>query len=182
MSTFPVRFVVVHRRSSTSMSSQGSVPPSNVNDRSSFSAASAASASSSSNPAPVVAYKTVWDFEKIEKQGGPDNFSKVWHCGWCGLTLRGWNATKALNHVSKAVGNNDVKACSGAIPKATLVTFQAFRFEKLGAATVKKQFKEALSDTVSHNQQSISVMLEALRSRPAWRRQEWFKTQRRGMD
>ena len=167
MSTFPVRFVVVHRRSSTSMSSQGSVPSKNVNNPSSFSAASAASASSSSNPAPVVAYKTVWDFEKIEKQGGPDNFSKVWHCGWCGLTLRGWNATKALNHVSKASGSNDVKACSGAIPKATLVTFQAFRFEKLGAATVKKQFKEALSDTVSHNQQSISVMLEALRSHPS---------------
>ena len=41
--------------------------------------------------------KTVWDFERIEKKGGPDNASKFWRCGWCGLTLRGWNATKALN-------------------------------------------------------------------------------------
>lgn len=140
------------------MSSQGSLPGRAVNDPSSSSAACAASSSSSNRPATLIPYKTVWDFEKIEKRGGPDSFSKVWHCGWCGMTLRGWNATKALNHVSKAAGNNDVKACTGAIPKATLATFQAFRFEKLGSASVKKQLKEAISDTVSHNQHSLSLM------------------------
>jgi hypothetical protein len=147
------------------MSSQGSLPGRAVNDPSSSSAACAAFSSSSNRPATLIPYKTVWDFEKIEKRGGPDSFSKVWHCGWCGMTLRGWNATKALNHVSKAAGNNDVKACTGAIPKATLATFQAFRFEKLGSASVKKQLKEAISDTVSHNQHSLSLMFEASRSR-----------------
>jgi hypothetical protein len=53
--------------------------------------------------------KVVWDFEKIEKLGGPDSASKKWRCNWCGLTLSGWNATKALSHVTKSPGNNDVK-------------------------------------------------------------------------
>lgn len=109
--------------------------------------------------------KTVWDFEKIEKRGGPEPFSKVWHCGWCGITLKGWNATKALNHVSKAVGNHDVKACTGAIPKTTLSLFQAFHYQKLGAATTKRQHKEAFADAICENQLSLSIMFENQRSR-----------------
>jgi hypothetical protein len=166
MFTFPVQFVFIHRRSSElSMSSQASVPPgaSSISVVTDPSAASA-SVSSSSNPAPLV-FTTVWDFEKIEKRGGPDAVSKQWHCGWCGLTLKGWNATKALNHVSKAVGNHDVKSCSGRIPQATLAAFQSFRFEKLGAASVKKQMKEAFGDAISENQKSLSVMFEGMRSR-----------------
>jgi hypothetical protein len=124
-----------------------------------------ASVVTTSTPNPVVALKSVWEFEKIEKRGGPDPFSRCWHCGWCGLTLKGWNATKALNHVSKAKGNNDVKACSGAIPLNTLALFQAFRHEKCGAATVKRRHKEAFSDSISVNQQDLSSMLETTRIR-----------------
>jgi hypothetical protein len=112
-------------------------------------------------------YKTVWDFDKIEKRGGPDAFSKCWHCGWCGLTLRGWNATKALNHVSKASGNNDVKACTGPIPRSTLVIFQAYRYKKLGASTIKRQHQQAFSDSVTDNQTSLAVMFESQRTRPS---------------
>ena len=96
--------------------------------------------------------KSVWHFEKIERRGGPDKASQSWYCGWCGLSLRGWNATKALNHVSKALGNNDVKACSGPIPKHTLALFKAFRYKKMGAASVKRQHQDALSDSVSASQ------------------------------
>ena len=109
--------------------------------------------------------KTVWDFERIEKKGAPDNASKFWRCGWCGLTLRGWNATKALNHVAKAVGNNDVKACTGSIPKATLASFQAFRLKKMGKQNMKRQHQDAFADALSENQQSIAVMLEQMRDR-----------------
>ena len=114
--------------------------------------------------AAAIEYKTVWDFENISKRGGPDPFSKCWHCGWCGLTLKGWNATKALNHVSKATGNNDVKACTGSIPKATLSLFQAFRYKKQGAASIKRQHQEAFSDAVAQNQRSLSVMFEGSRT------------------
>ena len=43
--------------------------------------------------------QTVWQFERLEKLGGPDELSKKWRCGFCGMTLRGWNATKAMNHL-----------------------------------------------------------------------------------
>jgi hypothetical protein len=81
------------------------------------------------------------------------------------LTLKGWNATKALNHVTKAVGNNDVKACTGSIPKESLSVFQAFRFKRMGSASVKRQHEEAFSETISNNQNSLSVMFETQRIR-----------------
>ena len=121
------------------------------------------SADGSSNT--VVGIKSVWDFEKIERRGGPDPFSKTWFCGWCGLHLKGWNATKALNHAAKAVGNNDVKACTGNIPKATLAAFKAYRYKKMGASTAKRQHQDAFSDTISENQHSLAIKFEQSRAR-----------------
>ena len=166
MSTFPVQFVFVRRQLSpeVAMSSRASLPQDTGEEdqeRSELSASVVTDPSVHSQLHP----KTVWDFEKIEKVGGPDVFSRGWQCGWCGLHLKGWNATKALNHVSKAPGNNDVKACTGAIPKATLSMFQAFRFQKLGVANVKRQHKEAFADAIATNQQSLSVMLESQKKR-----------------
>ena len=128
-------------------------------------AASATVASLSSIAVADGDFKTVWDFENITKHGGPDPFSKYWKCGWCGMTLKGWNATKAMNHAAKALGNNDVKSCSGNIPKATLSLFQAFRYKKIGAASLKRQHQEAFTESVSDNQKSLSVMFEAQRCR-----------------
>jgi hypothetical protein len=54
------------------------------------------------NCVPIVPYKTVWDFERMERLGGPEMITRAWKCGWCGLTLKSWNATKALAHVTKA--------------------------------------------------------------------------------
>ena len=128
--------------------------------------------SSCSNPCSVatgvatgVLYNSVWDFPKMERRGGPDSVSKTWFCGWCGSSFRSWNATKALHHVSKSKGNNDVKPCNGSIPKDQLAIFQSFRFQKLGASDMKKQHQEAFSDKVSANQQSISVMMGEKRIR-----------------
>jgi hypothetical protein len=123
------------------------------------------SGSANSPTVEEVEIKTVWDFEKIEKRGGADPASRCWCCGWCGLVLKGWNATKALNHVSKAKGNNDVKACTGSIPPATLVVFQAFRLKKFGTTVAKRGHKESFAESIATNQQSISVMFEAQRSR-----------------
>jgi hypothetical protein len=110
--------------------------------------------------------KTVWDFEKIERRGGPGPFDdRRWFCGWCGLVLKGWNATKALNHVSKASGKNDVKACTGNIPTETLSAFRAFRFKKIGANAMKRQHDAAFAESIALNQQSLSVMLEDTRKR-----------------
>lgn len=173
MATFqPVQFVYICRRrsSTTNMSARRLPGCDHVTDdevsvlgNSSSTASVLTKVTAASNPTIVI--RTVWDFEKIEKRGGPDSSSKCWRCGWCGITLKGWNATKVMNHVSKAPGNNDVKACTGSIPKTTLTLFQNFRFNKMGCASVKKQHKDAFADKVSENQMSLSVMLESRRER-----------------
>jgi hypothetical protein len=174
--TFPVPVVFVYRRfcpsESATMSRKAVASESPGEDFSEQGTSSAVSVvtdpSSIASPSyntPGTVIKSVWDCEKIEKRGGPDAFSKCWHCGWCGTTLKGWNATKALNHISKASGNNDVKPCSGAIPKATLALFKAMNYQKKGAASVKRQHKDAFAESISENQQSIAVMFEAARSR-----------------
>ena len=173
MSTFPVPVVFVYRRFSPSESATMSqkavaseLPGEDFSEQGTSSAISVVTDPSSiASPTPGTVIKSVWDCEKIEKRGGPDAFSKCWHCGWCGTTLKGWNATKALNHISKASGNNDVKPCSGAIPKATLALFKAMNYQKKGAASVKRQHKDAFAESISENQQSIAVMFEAGRSR-----------------
>jgi hypothetical protein len=174
MSTFPVRVVCFRRKALQEQGLGMSSQQGRASQRESgedVSELGASSASVVTEPSSVrgassnTQLKTVWDFEKIERRGGPDANSKCWHCGWCGITLKGWNATKALNHVSKASGNNDVKACTAAIPKTTLSLFQSFRYQKMGAASVKRQHKDALTDAICENQMSIAVMFEGTRNR-----------------
>jgi hypothetical protein len=174
MITFAVRAIWYCKRSSPDnsfMSLRSVPPPGDGEDVSELGVSGTSvvtpvldpSADSSSNT--VVGIKCVWDFEKIERRGGPDPFSKSWFCGWCGLPLKGWNATKALNHATKAAGNNDVKACTGNIPKATLAAFQAYRYKKMGASAAKRQHQDAFSDTISENQHSLAIKFEQSRAR-----------------
>lgn len=121
--------------------------------------------SHSSSTSVVQELRVVWDFEKIERLGGPDAASKKWRCNWCGLTLSGWNATKALSHVTKSPGNNDVKRCTGNIPKATLALFQQFRFGKKGVASVKRKHAEVYAEKVACHQMSLSVCYQDTRTR-----------------
>ena len=109
--------------------------------------------------------KVVWDFEKIEKLGGPDESTKKWRCNWCGLTLKGWNATKALSHVTKSPGNNDVKTRSGNIPKDTLASFQRFRYKKMGVASVKRTHADEYTEKIASQQMSLSIMYQDNRIR-----------------
>ena len=112
----------------SSTSGERAAAPGQKEQSSSARASSSASAVNvdASNSTVSKIIKVVWDFEHIEKFGGPEDATKKWRSNWCGLTLKVLNATKALSHVTKTPGNNDVKACSGNIPKDTLAAFQKF--------------------------------------------------------
>jgi hypothetical protein len=152
------------------MSSQESSPPCRslprtVGDQEEVSLLGANSTASVVTPS-LDDVQSVWDFEKIEKLGAAgDELSKRWRCGWCSTTLRGWHATKAMNHLARLPGNNDVKACSGPIPKETLAFFRSFRLRKMEKKTVKKRKQEAYSGSVSDNQKSMAVAFEEARIR-----------------
>ena len=126
-----------------------------------------AEAHSSSLPSSsmTMVLKSVWEFEKIEKNQGTDEKSRSWTCGWCGKTLKGWNATKVLHHVTKAKGKTDVQACTGTIPAETLALFRTYGNLKEGSASVKRKQNEAFAESVSVNQKSISVCFEGNRVR-----------------
>jgi hypothetical protein len=111
--------------------------------------------------------KTVWEFDRIEKRGGPDSASKTWYCGWCNSSFKGgWNATKALLHCARVAGSDtDIRPCSGPIPKDVLAIFQGFRFRKMGKKNAKRMNDDAYKNTVAENQMSISVAFETGRSR-----------------
>jgi hypothetical protein len=172
MCTFPVRVVFCHRSTTTneeeSMSSRslltavsaGGGDEEDVEEVSEPGTGRSAGASASvvSPNASVVELKSAWEFEKIEKRGGPDKKTRAWFCGWCGVTKMGWNATKVMHHCAKAAGN-DVEVCSGNIPKKTLTAFQLYRYKKMGAAGVKRQHSEAFADSVSENQHDVAVMI-----------------------
>ena len=70
-----------------------------------------------------------------------------------------------MNHLARLPGNNDVKACSGPIPKDTLELFKGFRLRKIGKKAVKKRKQDAYSDAVSDNQKSMAVAWEGAKIR-----------------
>jgi hypothetical protein len=110
--------------------------------------------------------KSVWDFPGIEKIGSPSlSSTHVWKCCWCNSRFKGWNATKVMNHVSKIVGRNDIKVCTGRIPKETLLIFQAYRTRATVISSVKRQHSEAFVDSIAENQTSIAVLYADHRSR-----------------
>lgn len=164
MVTFPVDSVVVTRRYNNNMSSQA--PPSKDGEELSELGGSSASRSSfavvvTPGVMSLDVITHVWDFDRIEKRGGPDLASRHWFCGWCNSTFNGgWNATKAMNHCARLAGNNDVKACTGPIPRETLAVFRGFRIKKIGKKAVKRRQEEALQNSLSENQQSMSVAWE----------------------
>ena len=184
MSTFPVCCVIIHRRRARTQNAMWSWEEgSSMSSRSFAGRTSLGAASELTSPSALdsvavslatdspsshdihLGYKSVWDFEKVKRIGGPEPKTRKWQCGWCGLKLSSWNATKALAHVTKASGNNDVKACTGTIPKETLARFRSFRFVKKASATVKRQREDAMTDVVSENQQSLSVMVQNSQTR-----------------
>jgi hypothetical protein len=114
---------------------------------------------------PLDDIKSVWEFEKVKRLGGPEPATKRWHCGWCNSTLKGWNATKVMVHLARLPGNNDVKACVGSIPKETLDLFRAFRVRTVSNKGAKKQKGDAYQSSVAVNQQSLAVAFEGARVR-----------------
>jgi hypothetical protein len=103
--------------------------------------------------------KLVWDFPGIEKIGTPSlSTSQLWKCCWCNSRFKGCNATKVMNHVSKIVGRNDIKVCTGRIPKEILLIFQAYRTRGTVILSVKRQHSEAFVDSMAENQTSIAVL------------------------
>jgi len=166
MFTFPVRVVVCRRGTSPHSMSSPSTPPvveaSTTGEDVSELGASGASVASKSV---FGDFKHVWEFEKVQKLGGPDERSKRWHCGWCNSNLKGWNATKVMNHLARLPGNHDVKICHGPIPQDTLALFRAFRLRKMGNKSVKRKHEVAYQNSISDGQQSLAVAWEGARVR-----------------
>jgi hypothetical protein len=174
MSTFPVRIICFRREQpfSRSMSARRtSFVGLDVDDEEpgfgdvvspGFSLASSVT---TSVQVKVEEFTCVWDFPKVDRFGGK-GATKSWKCGWCGSLFQGWNATKALYHVTKSKkSGTDIKPCSGNIPREVMATFIAFQNKKLDLSTTKRQYDEAFTEEISTNQMSMAVAFEGSRTR-----------------
>lgn len=165
MVTFPVSFVAFRTRrlSDSSMASSDSSSGflSDLGLNGAIDPSYDIVADTSDSSALCLPVKSVWDFENVKRLGDSNTKStQSWVCGWCSSTFKSWNATKALNHVSKASGKNDIKPCTGAIPKKTLTMFQNFRLQSRSMQAVKRKHKDDFIEQLSNNQTSISCHFE----------------------
>jgi hypothetical protein len=165
MVTFPVSFVAFRTRrlSDSSMASSDSSSGflSDLGLNGAIDPSYDIVADTSDSSALCLPVKSVWDFENVKRLGDSNTKStQSWVCGWCSSTFKSWNATKALNHVSKASGKNDIKPCTGAIPKKTLTMFQNFRLQTRSMQAVKRKHKDEFIEQLSNNQTSISCHFE----------------------
>jgi hypothetical protein len=176
MSTFPVRFICFRgeqpfsgsmsaRRTSFVGLDDDDEEPAGFGDVVSPGFSLAPSSVTTSVMVKVEEFTCVWDFAKVERFGGKDA-TKSWKCGWCGSSFQGWNATKALYHLTKSKkSGTDIKPCSGNIPREVMASFLAFQHKKLGVSTAKRLYDEAFMDDLATNQMSMAVAFEGSRSR-----------------
>jgi hypothetical protein len=179
MSTFPVHEILCSRvlserimslsRSDTRLSGVALRPTSNEEDSLVEVVSPGFSSLSSLSTNQVIAgdITCVWDFPKLERTGRTgDTASQSWKCLWCNGKFRVRHATKALIHISKATGKTDIKACTGPIPIATLAVYRAFRNNRQGLSTAKRQHIDALADRNLENQQrSLAIAYQNKRLR-----------------
>jgi hypothetical protein len=167
MFTFPVRVICVHRRSSFEhMSSRTPQVVEPADEEVSELGTSGASVVTPCQQK-LENIQSVWEFEKIERRGGPDSASKYWHCGWCQSSFKGgWNATKVMFHCARmGATENDVRSCSGLIPKDTLALFQGFRLRQINKKNLKRKKHDTHQSSVSENQKSLSIAFQQGRAR-----------------
>jgi hypothetical protein len=108
----------------------------------------------------VEEFTCVWEFPKIDRFGGK-GAPRSWKCGWCRSKFQGWNAMKALYHVTKSKKSGaDIKPCSGNIPREVMATFLAFQNKKLDVLTAKRLYDDAFTEEISTNQMSMAVAFE----------------------
>jgi hypothetical protein len=56
----------------------------------------------------------IWDCKKIKRTGEKGNGDECWLCGWSNIEFKKWNATKALNHLTR-VARSHIIGCKGKI-------------------------------------------------------------------
>jgi hypothetical protein len=107
--------------------------------------------------------RTVWDFEKVEKTG-ENKSNGGWKCLWCQKSFKGWNATKALRHITKVTGK-DIRPCMAIIDKQSLLQYRSFADGKEETRDVFKQRKGLYDESIVRGQQSLSIVFENGRER-----------------
>jgi hypothetical protein len=70
-----------------------------------------------------------------------------------------------MNHVSKTADRNDIKVCTGRIPKETFLIFQAYQSRASVISSVKRQHSKVFVDPIAENQTSIAVLYAGQLSR-----------------
>jgi hypothetical protein len=65
------------------------------------------------NQSPIDELSSIFDDDMISKYSD-ENGKPRWKCLWCNGTFGGWNATKALAHVTKTK-KVDIKTCTSKI-------------------------------------------------------------------
>lgn len=82
---------------------------------------------------PEGSLNNIWEDDMIEKITNKENGKSSWRCKWCSKVFSGWNATKALQHVTKTT-KVDIKPCTAYIDK-----YHSVLYEKLAMKNNKKK-------------------------------------------
>ena len=98
---------------------------------------------------------SIWDDDKIEKIN--DRGNKEWVCGWCSLTFKHWNPTKALYHVAKVLSSVHVAKCRAYIPEKRLQRYRALVKEKQDKKAAQKRIAEANAEAIEDQQADVTA-------------------------
>ena len=100
---------------------------------------------------------SIYDDDMVEKYND-SNGKNRWRCKWCGTTFSGWNATKALFHVTKTP-KSDIKIC-----RVRIDAMHERRYSELLQRSSKKRERYSTSNEtierpiVSHNDKTASIL------------------------
>ena len=105
--------------------------------------------------------RSIWDCEYVSKTGDKES-GEEWECHWCSHKFKGWNAAKALTHVVRKGGKNDLRDCTGKILPDYATRYKALYDAKMNK---KRARVEADRGVIQANTTEAAALLQKKKKR-----------------
>jgi hypothetical protein len=87
---------------------------------------------------------------------------RKWRCGWCNKEFSGWNATKALQHLTKQ-RKVHIQPCRGKITTEYIEKYRSFLERSQRKRSIKKKNHQSVNRSIDDMNESAAVALDSKR-------------------
>lgn len=107
---------------------------------------------------------SIFDDDMVEKYSCSDGKPR-WKCKWCDVSFSGWNATKAIAHVTKQV-KMDIKPCKAKIDLIHTSLYHSLLYNLKKKRSRTSNSNEHMAKVMENHNDALAKSLESKRKPP----------------